>query len=129
MKVFLESRTVANVTLYPDLASLTVDGRPISVSSTEFALARALFEEPGAVVSRERFYTVLRGNGGREPANLLNVFIHSVRRKLRNAGARAKLATVRGRGYVVTAPQSAELATHRRSGPIRNVQKAHNRGQ
>src|SRR5579863_5059500 len=103
MKVYLESRTVANVTLYPELASLTVDGRPISVSSTEFALARALFEEPGAIVSRERFYSVL-GNGGGERANLLNVFIHSVRRKLRKAGSRAHLATVRGRGYVVTGP-------------------------
>jgi DNA-binding response OmpR family regulator len=123
MKVFLESRTVANVTLYPDLASLTVDGRPISVSSTEFALARALFDEPGTVVSRERFYSVLRGKGGREAANLLNVFMHSVRRKLRNAGAHAKLATVRGRGYVVTAPQTIEQTAYRRVSHMRKLSK------
>lgn len=127
MKVFLESRTVANVTLYPDLASLTVDGRPVSVSSTEFALARALFEEPGEVVPRERFYSVLRGNGGSEASNLLNVFIHSVRNKLRKAGARANLATVRGRGYVVTAPVPGDQTQPRRRSPIRNVQKAHSR--
>ncbi len=128
MRVLLESRTVENVTLYPDLASLTVDGRPIAISSTEFALARALFEEPGAIVTRERFYAVLRGNGGREAANLLNVFIHSVRRKLRNAGARAQLATVRGRGYVLTARASNE-GTHRIGGPMRSVRKPHYRAQ
>ena len=39
-----EARRVANVTIYPYLAAVTVDGNPIAVSPKEFALVRTLFE-------------------------------------------------------------------------------------
>ena len=59
-----ETRRVANVTLYPQLAAVTVDGAPLQFSPKEFALLKTLFEEPAAVVSRERCRTALGGIAG-----------------------------------------------------------------
>jgi DNA-binding response OmpR family regulator len=56
-----ETRRLANVTLYPQLAAVTVDGAPLPFSPKEFALLKTLFEEPAAVVSRERCRTALGG--------------------------------------------------------------------
>jgi len=96
-----ETRRFANVTLYPRLAAVTVDGTPLPFSPKEFALARTLFEEPGAVVSRERCREALGGMTGWKSERLLSVFIYAVRLKLRAAGAQLEVATVRGRGYVL----------------------------
>ena len=96
-----EAYRVGNVTLYPQLAAVTVDGVPLSVSPKEFALARTLFERPGAIVPRERCYAALGGAAGLRSERLLSVYICVVRQKFRAAGARAELATVRGRGYLV----------------------------
>jgi DNA-binding response OmpR family regulator len=96
-----EARRVANVTLYPQLAALTVDDVLISIGSKEFALARALFENPGAVVTHKCCFAALGGAPDSKSASLISVHIHNMRRKLRAAGAKAELATVYGRGYVV----------------------------
>ncbi len=96
-----EARRVANVTLYPHLAAVTVDGNPMAVSPKEFALVRTLFEVPGVVVTHERCFAALGATAGSNSARLLRVYIFAVRRKLRAAGATTVLASVRGRGYVV----------------------------
>ena len=96
-----EARRVANVTIYPYLAAVTVDGNPIAVSPKEFALVRTLFEEPGVVVTHERCFAALGATAGANSARLLRVYVFAVRRKLRAAGAATALASVRGRGYVV----------------------------
>jgi DNA-binding response OmpR family regulator len=96
-----ETRCVANVTLYPQLAALTVDGIPIPLSPKEFALARTLFERAGEVVAHERCYAALGGAAGLKSARLLRVYIFFVRQKLQAAGAMTVLVAVRGRGYIV----------------------------
>jgi len=103
-----EARRVANVTIYPHLAAVTVDGFPIAVSPKEFALVRTLFELPGVVATHEQCFAALGTTAGSNSARLLRVYIFAVRRKLRAAGATTVLASVRGRGYVVR-----ELRTRR----------------
>ncbi|HEY7979860.1 MAG TPA: winged helix-turn-helix domain-containing protein [Candidatus Eremiobacteraceae bacterium] len=103
-----ETRCIANVTLYPHLAALTVNGIPIAVSPKEFALARTLFEHAGEVVAHERCFAALGGAAGLKSARLLRVYIFALRQKLRGAGAMTDLATVRGRGYVLREPPAAD---------------------
>jgi DNA-binding response OmpR family regulator len=101
LELLPEARRLANVTLYPHLAALTVNDMPIAVSPKEFAIVRTLFEQPGEVVTHERCYAALGGAAGPKAARLLRVYIFAVREKLREAGAMTVVATVRGRGYVV----------------------------
>ena len=96
-----ETRRLANVALYPQLAAVTVDGMPLAFSPKEFALLRTLFEQPAAVVSRERCRMALGGIAGWKSERLLSVFIYALRMKLRAAGAMIEVATLRGRGYVL----------------------------
>ena len=96
-----EARSVANVTIYPHLAAVTVNNFPIAVSPKEFALFRTLFEAPSVVVTHEQCFAALGAAAGSNSARLLRVYIFAVRRKLRAAGATTVLASVRGRGYVV----------------------------
>jgi DNA-binding response OmpR family regulator len=103
-----EARCVANVTLYPHLAVVTVNDIPIAMSPKEFAIARTLFEQPGELVTHERCFAALGGAAGLKSARLLRVYVFALRQKLRAAGAMTVIVTVRGRGYVVR-----ELRTRR----------------
>jgi DNA-binding response OmpR family regulator len=104
-----EARCLANVTLYPHLAAVTVNGISVAVSPKEFALARTLFDQPGEVVTHERCYAALGcGASSSNAARLLRVYIFAVRQKLRVAGAMIVVATVRGRGYVVREISAAQ---------------------
>ena len=76
---------------------VTVDGQPVSLSPTEFALLMALLSAPGEVVRPDR----LARDVWSEPAspNLVQVYISYLRRKI---GAE-RIRTVRGEGYVLEA--------------------------
>lgn len=78
-----------------ELGDVIVDGVPVSLSPTEFALLTALLAEPGATVSHEELATQVWS----EPAsaNLVQVYISYLRRKI---GAE-RIRTVRGAGYVL----------------------------
>ncbi len=80
-----------------DLASheLRRDGVPVSVSPREFALLHALLERPGRVLSRAQLEERLYGWGEEVGSNVVEVHIHSLRRKL---GADL-IRNVRGVGY------------------------------
>ncbi|WP_245585517.1 response regulator transcription factor [Pseudonocardia asaccharolytica] len=78
-----------------EFGEVTVDGRPVALSPTEFALLMALLAEPGAVVSHAR----LASQVWSEPAsaNLVQVYISYLRRKI----GPERIRTVRGAGYVL----------------------------
>ena len=80
-----------------EFGDVTVDGRPVSLSPTEYALLMALMAEPGEVVPPHR----LAREVWSEPAssNLVQVYISYLRRKI---GAE-RIRTVRGEGYVLEA--------------------------
>jgi DNA-binding response OmpR family regulator len=101
LDVVPEARRVGNVTLYPNLAAVTVSDVSVALSPKEFALVRTLFERHGVVVSHDHCFAALGGAPGLKTARLLRVYIFALRRKLRAAGAMVVLAAVRGRGYVL----------------------------
>jgi len=82
-----------------DLTSheLRQDGTPVPVSPREFALLHALLERPGRILSRAQLEERLYGWGEEVGSNVVEVHIHSLRRKL---GADL-IRNVRGVGYRV----------------------------
>ena len=73
-----------------------VEGQPVNLSRTEFALVDALIRHPrGQAVSQEEL--VIRVWGGPPTSNIVEVYIGYLRRKL---GAE-RIRTIRGRGYVL----------------------------
>jgi len=87
-----------------DLTSreLRRDGALVPVSPREFALLHALLERPGRVFSRAQLEERMYGWGEEVGSNVVEVHIHSLRRKL---GADL-IRNVRGVGYRV-APEDA----------------------
>jgi DNA-binding response OmpR family regulator len=73
-----------------------VDGRPVRLTATEFAVLAALLDQPGRVLSRRQ----LLAAAGRPAAGdrAADVYIAQLRAKL--AGA-ATIRTVRGAGYAI----------------------------
>lgn len=78
-----------------ELGEVTVDGRPVALSPTEFAVLMALLERPGEVIPAHE----LGARVWSEPvsANLVQVYISYLRRKIGSE----RIRTVRGGGYVL----------------------------
>jgi len=85
------------LTLNPSTHEATLAGRDITLTSREFTLLEALLERPGAILSRVQLEERLYGWGEEIESNTVEVYIHSLRKKL---GADF-IKNVRGVGYVV----------------------------
>lgn len=83
--------------LNPATHEVTLDGTPVTLSAREFALLQALLEQPGVPLSRARLEEKLYGWGDEIESNAVEVYIHSLRRKL---GAE-QIKNIRGVGYLV----------------------------
>ncbi len=85
------------LTVDTEFGEVAVDGRPISLSPTEYALLMALMTTPGEVVAPAR----LAREVWSEPAspNLVQVYISYLRRKIGSE----RIRTVRGGGYALEA--------------------------
>jgi two-component system response regulator QseB len=86
------------VRLNPATREATLDGQPLNLSAREFALLEALLERPGMLLSRHQLEEKLYGWGEEVESNTVEVYIHSLRKKLGPGFIR----TVRGVGYGVT---------------------------
>lgn len=84
----------------------TLDGRRLPLSQREFSLLLALFEQPGAVLSREQLEDRLYGWDEEVSSNAIEVHLHNLRRKL---GA-DWIRNVRGVGYKLVEPRSPPAA-------------------
>jgi two-component system OmpR family response regulator/two-component system response regulator QseB len=93
-----------NGPLQLDEASLTArwHGRAVELPRREFALLRALSEQPGRILSRETLQQSLYGWDDDVVSNSLEVHVHHLRRKL-DPGL---IRTVRGVGYMLSLPES-----------------------
>ena len=86
------------VTLDPARREVTKDGEPVQLAAREFELLQALMEHPGRVLSRAQLEERLYGWGEEVESNVVEVYVHALRRKL---GADF-IRTVRGTGYRLT---------------------------
>ena len=91
---------VADLTLVPERHEASVGGRPLDVTHFEFGLLLTLLEQPGRVFTRQQLLSRIYDSA--DVAVLertIDVHVARVRDKLEQAGARARIATVRGVGY------------------------------
>jgi two-component system response regulator QseB len=85
------------LTLNPATHEVRLNGAPVNLSAREFALLRALLEQPGVPLSRAQLEDKLYGWDEEVESNTVEVHIHSLRRKL---GAQW-IRNVRGVGYLI----------------------------
>jgi DNA-binding response OmpR family regulator len=87
----------AGIRLNPVTREVSRNGEPIALSAREYAVLEALLLRPGAILSRAQLEDRLYGWGGEIESNAVEVYVHSLRRKLGSDAIR----TVRGVGYCV----------------------------
>jgi two-component system response regulator QseB len=92
---------LGDLRMNPATHEVTRNGQPIVLSAREFALLQALLEQPGVPLSRARLEERLYGWGEEVESNAVEVYIHSLRRKLGSECIR----NIRGVGYLVPANQ------------------------
>jgi DNA-binding response OmpR family regulator len=77
-----------------------VNGNPVELTGTEFALLEYLMQNAGQVLSRDQLREEVWGEGFEPASNVVDIYVHYVRRKLKAAGLEADpIRTVRGLGY------------------------------
>jgi two-component system response regulator QseB len=94
---------VGRVTFDSAARRVTLNGREVALSGRELSLLEALLDRPGAILSRAQLEERIYGWGEEIESNAVEVYVHSLRRKL---GADF-IRTVRGVGYTV--PRAHEI--------------------
>ncbi len=96
-----ERLTAGDIQLDPDRHQVTVGDRSELLSAREYALLGFLIRHAGQVVTRQQ---ILDSVWGAEPdvySNVVDLYIHYLRRKLNALGQTKALRTVRGVGYAL----------------------------
>ena len=88
---------VDDLALDVDTQSVTLAGRVLNVSGSEFKVLRVLMEDAGQVVTRSKLEQSLFGSNRAGESNVLEVHVHHLRQKI----GEARLKTVRGVGYTI----------------------------
>jgi two-component system response regulator MprA len=82
-----------------------VNGTGVELTGTEFALLEYLMRNPGGVLTRDQLREQVWGDGFEPSSNVVDIYVHYVRRKLRDAGLEYDpIRTVRGLGYALRRP-------------------------
>jgi two-component system response regulator RegX3 len=80
----------------------TVDGRPVSLTRSEFRLVAQLASAPGRVFTREQLVDQLRDTDFTGDRRAIDVHVSNLRRKLEpEPRSPRRLVTVRGTGYML----------------------------
>ncbi|MFF8918477.1 response regulator transcription factor [Streptomyces sp. NPDC015032] len=85
--------------LNPVKHELTVHGRPVALTPTEFRLLACLMAGPGSVVRRRALLRAGWPEGAQVSDNTLDQYLARLRRKLREADSPQTISTVRGVGH------------------------------
>jgi DNA-binding response OmpR family regulator len=88
------------ITLDPASHHVTLDGKPVQLSSREFAVLQELLFNAGRVLTRSQIEDRLYGWGEEIESNAIEVHVHNLRKKLYPDVIR----TLRGVGYMIPVP-------------------------
>lgn len=100
----LDNRIViGEVTIDLSAHAVMRGGKPIDLSPREFALLETLARNRGHVLSRDQLLERVWGYEADPQGNIVDLYVHYLRRKLDPEGVDAEpvIRTVRGSGYVV----------------------------
>ena len=95
--------TVGELAVDPAARTVEVRGERIELTRTEFDLLVVLVANAGTALARDEIRLELWGPDGDQSDNALDVNISSLRKKLAPSGADARIRTIRGVGYLVSA--------------------------
>ena len=90
-----------NVSLDVVSRTLVVDGKNIIMGKTEMAILEYLMRNIGLTVSKESLEDAIYQSGYEVTDNALQVAVHRVRKKLKDASANISINTIRGVGYLL----------------------------
>lgn len=79
-------------------------GASVELTGAEFDLLVCLIDHAGRVIARERLIELSRSRLGDSSDRSIDVLISRLRRKLSHGDVQAPIATIRGIGYMFTAP-------------------------
>jgi DNA-binding response OmpR family regulator len=94
---------VGNLVVDSSGRSVSVDGKPVRLASTEFRVLEYLASNAGIVLTRDQILDFVWGTSFDGSRNVVEVYVSAIRRKLRTVGAAERLVTVWGIGYKLTA--------------------------
>ena len=94
---------VANLVLDPQAHRVLRAGREIALSSQEFRLLELLMRHAGQVLTRDRILEHVWGYDADPGSNVVDVYVHYLRRKIDRGFDPALVHTVRSVGYVLRA--------------------------
>lgn len=98
--------TFGNIALDTEGRQVFVDGVPHTFPARETAVLEILLRRGGNVAPRRLFEDHLFGLSGEVGSNAIEVYVHRLRRMLADTGARVKVHTVRGVGYLMAEEKS-----------------------
>ena len=78
-------------------------GREVDLSPREFALLEYLMRNAGQVLTRDQILQRVWGYESEPEGNVVDLYVHCLRKKLNDGGRGAVIRTVRGVGYVARA--------------------------
>src|SRR5262249_51024959 len=79
-----------------------IDENPHILSARETAVLELLMRRKGNVVSKKLVEDQIFGLAGDVSSNAVEVYVHRLRKQLMDGGAKVKISTVRGVGYIMT---------------------------
>jgi two-component system phosphate regulon response regulator PhoB len=91
----------------PARHEVTAEGKPVSLTATEFRILQYMASRPGRVLSRDEIIDAALGRGAVVLDRTIDVHITAIRRKLGRAGE--MIETVRGFGYKLRDRVGAEV--------------------
>jgi len=96
------SLALANVVFDTESRQTFIDDRPQAFSAREAAVLELLMRRKGNVVSKKLVEDQLFGFAGDVASNAVEVYVHRLRKQLADRGAKVKIHTMRGIGYVIS---------------------------
>jgi two-component system response regulator MprA len=98
------SLSFAELKLDPARHGVTVSGKFVELTRTEYQLLELLMVNPRRVLPHTLIYDRVWGYDFGPTSNALRVYVGYLRRKLEDAGSRPLIHTVRGVGYALREP-------------------------
>lgn len=102
---------VADLSLDTGTHTAQRGGRRIDLTTKEFLVLEYLMRHPGEIVSRERLSAHAWDENYDPASNVIDVYIGRLRRKVDGEGDVPLVATVRGAGYRLSAPERGRVTS------------------
>lgn len=96
------SLRLANIVFDTESRQAFVDDKPHIFSAREAIVLELLMRRKGNVVSKKLVEDQMFGLSGEVASNAVEVYVHRLRKQLADCGAKVKVNTIRGVGYVIT---------------------------